>query len=108
MLWRCTPTGADVRSDCLLTGSFACLGLGRVCVPWVNISGRGAQVQEGSVPVVKARFAANVRLSGDIDLLAYVGRALWRRLLLVPRFVMGIACLRFGNLGGRSLFGFGR
>ena len=79
----------------------------------MTVDGRGDRVQEGSVPVAKARCVANARLSGVIVhiglfLLTCVGRGLLRRPLPLPRFVMGIACLRFGNLGGRAPFGFGR
>ena len=79
-------------------------------MPWVTVGGRGDRVQERFGPVAEVRFVVNARSSGDIGLfpLACAERGFWRCLPLVPRFVMGIACLRFGNFGGRTLFGRGR
>ena len=37
----------DRRSLFRLPGSFACLGLGRVGMPWVTVGGRGGSVQLG-------------------------------------------------------------
>ena len=38
---------ADRRRPFRLPGSFACLGLGRVGMPWVTVGGRGGSVQLG-------------------------------------------------------------
>ena len=76
----------------------------------MTVAGRGDRVQEGSVPVAKVRSVANARSPGVLGLLLLVwgGLGLLRRPLPLPRFVMGTTCLRFGNLGGRAPFGFGR
>ena len=94
------------RSFLLLLGSLACLGLGRVRIPWVTVGGRCEWGLERFGPLAYVRFVANAGLclmSGDVGLFS-----LWRCFLPVPCFVMGIACLRFGNFGGRALFGGGR
>ena len=76
----------------------------------MTVDRRGDRVQERSVLVAKVRSVANARLPGAIGLLLLLcgWHRLLRRPLSLPRFVMGITCLRFGNLGGRALFGFGR
>ena len=102
----------DRRSLFRLPGSFACLGLGRVGMPWVTVGGRERCLRGGLVQLgvgAYVRFVAKTRSSGGngLFLLLLSDRVCWW-FPLAFGFEKYIACLRLGNFGGFALVGRGR